>query len=650
MTEAPRLRWGPPGRTLVVCAAAQLTLLLLHDFGSDAAGHALQVSPVNALMLQVPLYAVGLLIPAAIWSTACWWWPQRRRVWTVIGTSVAMLFMIIAVLDLGMQRFRGERLSLSQISTYGTGNAINGDWILPVLESRVPAALILGVLLAGLVALILAARARAGDTAADPRRSAAVFATLAIVCWIPPRFAYYHQRDMARSPQSVLLGELLNPSSPFQPADQAAARLDLRRMLDRQSSARWLTDSYPVWHSVVQTASPAFGVAAGDPPDVVLFVIESLRGRDVGWGFGGRRGATSPTPHLDSLAAQSVTLPHYIASGEPSPRGFITLHSGVWEHGSLFIIANRPNVTLDALPLRLKRAGYHTIAMWGGNPSFDNQLTWARRWYDDVYFDRRKNQLFYFRTAPDHELMDAVIQRISAHDRERPKQPLFIYVASNGTHTPFELELGAAVPNDVPPSDDRQRRYDLTLRNVDAQIARVIAQLRARPQWNNTVIMVTGDHADRTSEPADPTWRGTPTDAQVATSALIFGPPALIGRPRALDFPASHVDLFPTISSWFGDTAATATMGRDLFDTTRVADRQAVSINSRGYRLDRGGFTLMVDSKDPRVFGAWRSFTGEQPAVLPLSSTPFASDEATRLHDAIQYWSSLVDANRVRPR
>ena len=187
-------------------------------------------------------------------------------------------------------------------------------------------------------------------------------------------------------------------------------------------------------------------------------------------------------------------------------------------------------MTLDALPLRLRRAGYHTVALWGGNPSFDNQLTWGRRWYDDVVFERRDNQLFYFRTTPDHALMDTVITRIDAHDRDRGKQPLFIYVSSNGTHTPFELEAGAAMPNDNPPSADRQRRYDLTLRNVDAQIARVIARLRARPRWKNTVVIIIGDHSDRTSEPADPRWRGMPTDAQVATAALIFGPPALIGN------------------------------------------------------------------------------------------------------------------------
>ena len=187
------------------------------------------------------------------------------------------------------------------------------------------------------------------------------------------------------------------------------------------------------------------------------------------------------------------------------------------------------------------------------------------------------------------------------------------------------------------------------LRNADAQIGRVVARLRARPRWNNTVVIVVGDHADRTNEQGDARWRGMPTDALVATAAFIYGPRRLIGEPRTVLATTSHVDFLPTIMNWLGDTSAVATMGRDLFDTTGAATREVVSVNSRGYRIDRGGSTLMVDSRDPKIFGAWKSFTGESPVLVPLSETPFAADEPERLHLRIGYWTYLVDNNRVRP-
>lgn len=639
------IRTELPARVGATLAIAQCVALVAQSVGHDPAGHPLQVSPVNALMLQVPEYLLVVLLLVAAWYTLLALAPRAQRVIGAAGTLGSVAMLVLTLLDLGMQRFRGERLSLSQISTYGSSQLANSDWILPVLDARGPLLFTVALLTVSSVLMLRSARA-GGDTVKRPFRRSLGAAALAALMWVPPQFAYYHQRDMARSPVAVLLDEWLHPRRPLDPAEAVRIRDDLRAQFSRARTGGWLDDRFPLFRSGQRSPAPSFGAAADAPPDIVLFMIESLRGRDVGWGFGPPRG---DTPHLDSLARDGVTFPHYIASGEPSPRGFISLHAGVWDHGQLFIVANRPEVHLDELPLHLRAHGYHTEALYGGNPAFDNQLTWVRRSYDRVGFEEHGNALFYFRTTPDHEIMDAALARINEHDRARPGQPLFLLVASNGTHTPYELEKGAAVAPDVPPSEDRQRRYDLALRNVDAQIARVIAALRARPRWQNTVIIVVGDHADRTNEPADPRWRGMPTDAQVATAALFHGPEKLVGRPRVLPFTASHVDVMPTILSWLGDTTAAALMGRDLFDTTAVDAREAVSVNSRGYRLDRGGFTLMVDSRDPTVFGAWRSFTGERPDTLPLSATPFAPDEPARLHARLQYWSALLDRNLVRP-
>jgi phosphoglycerol transferase MdoB-like AlkP superfamily enzyme len=304
-------------------------------------------------------------------------------------------------------------------------------------------------------------------------------------------------------------------------------------------------------------------------------------------------------------------------------------------------------VRIDAIPARLRARGYHTMALWGGNPSFDNQLTWARRWYDERVFDLPEDRLFYFKTTPDRVLMNRVIDRVRAHDRAAPNQPLFAYVASNGTHTPYTLEDSAAVRGDSVPSTSRQRRYDLCLENVDAQIGRVVAFLRTRPRWKNTVIVVIGDHSDRTDEVLDTRWRGMPVDQAVYTAALIRGPARLVGAPRREDITASHVDLLPTVLNWIGDRGAYSSPGQDLFAPIPEAERSSVSINSRGYRLDRGGFTLLVDSHDAAIHYAYRSFPVGEPQLVPLGQTPFRADEPARLTAEIRYWSQLVEQNRV---
>ncbi|MFI5232995.1 MAG: LTA synthase family protein [Gemmatimonadales bacterium] len=641
-----------------VAWAAQMAGLLLFNFGTDAAGQQLQVSPLNSLMLAVPLYSCWILLIAAAWLAL--WRAVAPARWFVTATGVTTAFALILItqVDFGMQRFRGERLSLVHFRTYLTPSVMDGDWLTPVADDPKYLAMTLGICLGAWLALTVLLLARARRRSSEPPRvptwrGVARCAAGAAICYAPLMFAWYHQRDMVLPPEIVLARAALFPVRALTPAKEAAERSALRRELDPGGTSRWVSDEYPLMRAPAPDRAPAArgaGAAAArdtTSPDIIFFVVESLRGHDVGYGLSPRARGQSVTPHLDSLAAESVVFPHYIASGEPSPRGFITINTGEWEHGSAFIIANYPNVHIDAIPARLRARGYHTMALWGGNPSFDNQLTWARRWYDERVFKLPEDRLFYFKTTPDHVLMDRVIERVQAHDRAAPGQPFFAYVASNGTHTPYTLEDSAAVPGDSVASMSRQRRYDLCLENIDAQIGRVVAFLKTRPRWKNTVIVVIGDHSDRTDEVLDARWRGMPVDPAVYTAALIHGPARLIGAPRRDDIAASHVDLLPTVLDWIGDHGVYSSPGQDLFAPIPESQRRAVSINSRGYRLDRAGFTLLVDSHDPAIHYAYKSFPAGEPQLLPLAQTPFAPDEPARLTAEIRYWSQLVEQNRV---
>ncbi len=635
----------PIASGVAVLWLSQMLGLALYSFGSDPSGHPLQVSPLNALMISVPLYTSWVLGLAAVLITA--WVALRPLRAAVSACSLALCAVLILLtqIDFGMQRFRGERLSLRHFNLYASGNVINGDWLRPVVERPAPLVSAVVILVASwaLLALVAVRSMKSVPTATLRWRDGIRCAAAAAACYAPLGFAYYHQRDMAQPPEFLLAREAIMVPAAMPDDVQRAIRDQLRRSID--PDGRWLSDEYPLMREIApQSDEPPHGT---DAPDIVFFVVESLRGSDLGYGLSPRSPERSVTPNLDALARRAVVFPRYIASGEPSPRGFITINTGAWEHKWGFIIADFPNFETDAIPLRLRAQGYHTMALWGGNPSFDNQLTWARRWYDEQLFDQPVNKLFYFRTMPDHQLMDRFIERVRAHDAAAPGQPFFAYVASNGTHTPYDLEDGAAVPADPIASSDRQRRYDLCLANIDAQIGRVVRFLESRPRGKNTIIVVIGDHADRTNDETDERWRGMPVDALVYTAALVFGPERLVGAPRREVFAASHVDLLPTVMAVTNDRAPTATLGQSLLASVPAARRFAVSVNSRGYRIDRDGYTLLVAPDDPGRFFAFRSFTGTAPTVLPLAETPFAPDEPQRLVRQLDYWTVLIERNRV---
>ncbi|MBI1809750.1 MAG: sulfatase-like hydrolase/transferase, partial [Gemmatimonadetes bacterium] len=436
----PRRAWHPLTAAFVATLLAQVAGLFAHYFGTDDGGHRVFSSPLNMLMIAVPLYVSWWFLIAAAFAVLWMAVPRLRAAVTATWLALAFALLWLVPADFAMQHFRGERLTLAQMRDYGLSALFNSDVAGPVLRHPWYPAVTLGIPLAALLLFAWLWRAARGRLAHPPSwRGAGASVVIAAACYAPTMFAYYHQRDMAQPPEVDWALQLLPRAPAPAPAQEAASRSELRGFLDPRGTATWLSDSFPLIRSG-GGAGAAPVVERSDLPDIVVFVVESLRGRDVGYGLYPPAPGASPTPRLDALARESVVFPRYIANGEPTPRGFITINTGVWEHRSGFITADFPNLQLDALPNRLRKHGYHTIALWGANPSFDNELAWARRWYDEVDFELPGNGLFYFHTRPDTLVMDHLLQRLRAHDAAAPEQPVFAYVSTNGTHTPYQPE------------------------------------------------------------------------------------------------------------------------------------------------------------------------------------------------------------------
>jgi arylsulfatase A-like enzyme len=623
--------WFPHRRAFAVSALAQLALLVMHDIGRDPAGHRLQASPVVALGIQLPLYALPLLGGTAVWA-ALSRLVALRTISCVLGVAWTMVTLLLVTFDLGMQRFRAEPLSWNHIASYAGAGLANADWVQPVVEQSGVLAATLAILVGAGVALV---RGPCPEGRVPQRREPLLWALAIPLVWAPTQLAWYHQRDLLQPP-TLRLWQTRRPPAPWDPAEERFTRDALRRALDPQGHDVWLSDQYPLLRRPGMPGnSPAWARAVDDPPDIVVVAIESLRGRDTGWGYGGRVGADSPTPRLDTLAAQSVRYPLWMAGGEPSPRGFITLHTGVWEHPQLFIAANFPDLHVDAFPAFLRRRGYSAVALWSASPGFDNQLGMARRWYDETLFDREEAQQLYFEAVPDSVTVERAMHWIRAHDQDVSTRPFVLYLATNGTHTPFPVPDGESDPG------TRQGRYDLTLRKTDHEVGRLLTALRARARWTNTVVLVVGDHGERTDDDANPVLRGLPTDPMVLTSALLFGPPALVGVPRVNAQSVGHADWFATVRSWFADTSAGVWMGRDLFDTA-TTPRWAVAVNSRGYRQQDHNGASVVSATDSTRRWAWRPGT---PAEVQQGPAPAGRS----LTAWLRFWGALVESDRVLP-
>jgi arylsulfatase A-like enzyme len=493
---------------------------------------------------------------------------------------------------------------------------------------------------------------RARGTGLAPRipgwRSIAGLVALAGLASIPIDCAYGHQLDTMRPPELMFAYRWLHPSRTPVPADEHAAIEQLRAAVDPSRTSQWLDAQYPLVRAAAsaEDAPPAPAVL----PDIILFAVESLRGADVGFVPGNYAPGESPTPNLDRLAQRGVVFSRYISNGNPSPRGFFAIQTGVWDHRESFNVSGSTETEFDALPRRLRRLGYYNIALWGANPSFDNQLFWANKWYDRLRYPDPAGRFVILRPLADDVVMDQLIDEIAAHDRERPGRPIFAYVASGGTHDPYVIQGETRLPDSVVKAiaaePEPRRRYRMVLRDLDSHIGRVLARLEQRK--HPAIIVVIGDHGDPGGEPVPPEMRGLPHDGTQYTAGLIVATHAAIGPvPRVDSFPASHVDLTPTLLRLVGDHAPTVAMGTDLFADVPASQRTAVSISGQGYRLDRGGWSLFVRRDHPEVIHT-------KPIAAPVATfrdgvegSPFTRDDARRLWENMNTWSYLLERDRV---
>ena len=640
---------------VLVTASARVFGLARYYFGVDPQGNKLSASSLVDFIFATSCHVAEICL---IGIAAYCLWCVAGRLRRVVFILLVLLFgclVLLGQVDLEYLRYVGQRFTYGVFATYFGPQVVDADMYEPLVHEKGHLVLSIGTLV---IAWGLMLRRLMTDKPVPGERSIAASKVLGAlgICGLvalPLLLANPLQRALARSPEAGFVLALAGADTTSVPLDVAQATQQLRSAIRLETGERWAGEGYPLVR-VPARADKRPRTASGGYPDIVLFVIESLRGAEVGYGATPPR--PSPTPHLDQLARRSVVFPHYIANGDPSARGFFSIHASLWPHRSRFAIANFPNLNVSSIPGRLKRHGYRNLIFWGSNPGFDNQLAWARRWYDHLDFELPENALLVTRRMSDRAIMDRVIDAVARHDAGHADRPFFAYVASTGTHSPYTLEdsyfepLSAAGDADRVSTggiEDVRRRYHLVLKNVDFHINRVIEQLKQRPRWRDTVVIVVGDHANNTDEPVAPELRGLPVNFRVWTSALIYGPEKWIGPPGRRAEPASHVDLLPTLLALVGDDQPFASVGRDLFVGTAQTTDTAVAVRERGARVDRDGVSLYLPNDAAGDYFVRPSFPGAQSSRRKNAEANFSDADVKDWRGRIDYLSYLMEQDRI---
>jgi arylsulfatase A-like enzyme len=306
-------------------------------------------------------------------------------------------------------------------------------------------------------------------------------------------------------------------------------------------------------------------------PNIVILLADDLGSQDVGW-----RGSEIRTPNLDALAKDGARLEQFYVQPLCSPsRAALLTGRYPFRYGlqvgviRIFSQYGLP-LTERTLPQALKEAGYETAidGKWHLG-SFDPAYLPTRRGFDhqyglyqgdiDYFTHLRNGALDWHRD--DHESHDTgytthliakeAIQRIEQRDKSKP---LFLYVAFNSVHAPYEVPQKYAAP--YTQFDGKRKIYAGMTTFLDEAVGQIMDELRQQDMLKNTIIFFASDNGGPapgriTSNAPFRAGKGSVYEGGVRSPGVVYWE-GHIKPGTVVNAPLHIVDWYPTMLTLAG--------------------------------------------------------------------------------------------------
>jgi len=336
----------------------------------------------------------------------------------------------------------------------------------------------------------------------------------------------------------------------------------------------------------------------GQPKNLVILLQESLGAR-----FVGSLGGYPLTPSIDQLSQEGLAFTRMFATGTRSVRGIEAVITGFTPTPDRAVIkldkSQRNFFTIAEL---LKRQGYHTEFIYGGEAHFDNM----KSFFLGNGFDFISEQEDYINPAfvgswgaSDEDLFNLADQKFEKLSLQN--KPFFSLVFSSSNHDPFEYPQGRIEPYESPANTRKN-----AIKYADWAIGEFFKKAKKSNYWNNTVFLIIADH-----------------DARSRGSDLVpiksFHIPAIIlGKgiePRKERHIASQIDMPVTLLSLIGVANDSPMIGHDFATQDENFKGRALLQNGQnfGYLKDHQITILQPNKAAISLQPNWQDFSLSAP-------------------------------------
>lgn len=325
-------------------------------------------------------------------------------------------------------------------------------------------------------------------------------------------------------------------------------------------------------------------IADGKRPDIFLFILESTRGDYL---------ATQTTPNLAQLRAECLPFADSLANADATHVSCYALLAA--NYPLYFAMAEKAPHHPGSVPMQLfHRLGYQIHVLAGNYMNYHN--------LDTLIFGDRSEFLTSLTDARSMEELDRPerdhhITKLLLEKLDEPRGSRLFLVFYESTHHDYYWPANGPAP--FKPYADSwdygnfkigpkelegiKNRYRNALHFLDGLFGEVSNKLKATGQYDDAVIVVTGDHGEEFLEHGKMVHASETCRPQTHV-------PLYLKLPQDATWPggghhplptASHVDLLPTLLDYLGVHGANLYDGHSLFHKT---NDQVVMVEENGSR------------------------------------------------------------------
>ncbi|HUY88349.1 MAG TPA: sulfatase [Pirellulales bacterium] len=331
--------------------------------------------------------------------------------------------------------------------------------------------------------------------------------------------------------------------------------------------------------------------ARGTGMNVVLVVLESV-GADFLRLYGG---AGTDAPTLEELSEHGLVFTNIYAHAPLTAEAIVAINSSLFPRSDAKLTTwENPGIDAPDLAQVLGEHGYRT--------AFVSQTFRGRGIHDYVasrHFDLALDaqDLGYGDAIDDLRLGRFGLRWI---DRVQSRRPFFLMIWTYQTHYPYYAGEPSGEGESGRP---RTRRFRAAVRAADQMLRELVAGLKTRGLWDDTILVVTGDHGQSLSSKEDMSGARDLRDSSLHVPLVIVSP-KLFSMRKQMDVIGQHVDLAPTIVDLLGLAAPSEWQGKSMFAARRsprayFIDKFAVR---PVYGLREGAYKFLAATTDFELY------------------------------------------------